>query len=266
MARRMKSNVTKKLLLLLLTLLTIGLTFYACSLKEDETSEEHSNGEVVNNVKQDEKKVNEEKEVVEADEEPYFLDTVEVDSNGYPLVDKGLPEEPTVIDGVLIASKVFPLPKTYNPGESKEARAAFEQMATDAKKEGISLHAFSTFRSYDYQVDLYDRYVKRDGQEAADTYSARPGYSEHQTGLAFDIGAVGEEGHYARNSFATTKAGVWVRDNAHHYGFIMRYPEGKEHITGYMYESWHFRYVGEGIATEIYKRGITLEQYLGLSE
>lgn len=274
--RRVKSNFTKKLVLLILALLTITLTFYACSLKEDDQEEVQEDVEVVNEDEQQQETpepevVEEEEEVVETEEEeieeePYFLETVEVDSNGYPLVDNRLPEEPTVIDGVLIASKVFPLPKTYNPGESKEARAAFERMAADAKKEGIPLHAFSTFRSYDYQVGLYDRYVKRDGQAAADTYSARPGYSEHQTGLAFDIGAVGEEGHYARNSFATTKAGIWVRDNAHRYGFIMRYPEGKEHITGYMYESWHFRYVGETIASDIYKRGITLEQYLGLIE
>ncbi|HEY9582365.1 MAG TPA: M15 family metallopeptidase [Savagea sp.] len=276
MARRqVKSNFTKKLVLLALALLTIALTFYACSLKDEGQEEVQKDVAVVNEDEQQretlETEVVEEEKVVEPKEEeieeaPYFLETVEVDANGYPLVDNGLPEEPTVIDGVLIASKVFPLPKTYNPGESKEARAAFERMAADAKKEGIPLHAFSTFRSYDYQVGLYERYVKRDGQAAADTYSARPGYSEHQTGLAFDIGAVGEEGHYARNSFATTKAGIWVRDNAHRYGFIMRYPEGKEHITGYMYESWHFRYVGETIASDIYKRGITLEQYLGLIE
>lgn len=175
-----------------------------------------------------------------------------------------LPVEPTYVNGVLIANKKYPLPSTFAPGESKEAREAFEEMSAEAKLSGINLTAFSTYRSYEYQTSLYDRYVKRDGVEKADRYSARPGYSEHQTGLAFDIGEVNYEKHWASSSFGETEAGKWVAANAYRYGFILRYPKGKEEITGYMHESWHFRYVGKEIAEEIFKRNVTLEEYLGL--
>lgn len=173
-----------------------------------------------------------------------------------------LPEEPTYVDGILIANKRNPLPSTFAPGESEEARAAFEEMAAAAALEDFHLVAFSTYRSYEYQVSLYDRYVERDGVEEADRYSARPGYSEHQTGLAFDIGEANKEQDWASSRFGDTEAGKWIADNAHLYGFIMRYPEGKEPITGYMHESWHFRYVGEEIATDIYENNSTLEEYL----
>lgn len=175
-----------------------------------------------------------------------------------------LPDKPTYVNGILIANKKYPLPSTYAPGESKGARAAFDEMAAEAKLSGFNLKAFSTYRPYDYQVGLYERYVKKDGVEAADRYSARPGYSEHQTGLAFDIGEVNFEQHWASSSFGGTEAGKWVAANAHRYGFILRYPKGKEEITGYMHESWHFRYVGTEVASDIYSRNITLEEYLGL--
>lgn len=190
-------------------------------------------------------------------------DELVVDENGY-IEGMTLPSQPTYIDGVLIASKQYPLPASFNPGEDPEARHAFDKMAEDAKKAGFTITAFSTFRSYDYQVELYDRYVARDGQAEADRYSARPGYSEHQTGLAFDIGEVGNEADWASNRFGKTAAGQWVNNHAHQYGFILRYPEGKEHITGYMHESWHFRYVGEKLAQEIHQKGLTLEEYLGV--
>ncbi len=175
-----------------------------------------------------------------------------------------LPGKPTYIEGILIANKRNPLPSTFAPGESKEAREAFDKMAAAASLENFQLVAFSTYRSFEYQTDLYDRYVERDGVEEADRYSARPGYSEHQTGLAFDIGEVNKEQDWASASFGETEAGKWIAQNAHLFGFIMRYPEGKEPITGYMHESWHFRYVGEEIAKDIYENDRTLEEYLGL--
>ena len=188
-----------------------------------------------------------------------------------PLIDQGgyiagqvLPKEPKYVKNILIANKKYPLPRNYAEGESKDARTAFEKMAAEAKLSQYILTAFSTYRSYDYQTVLYERYVARDGKSAADTYSARPGYSEHQTGLAFDIGEVNFEQHFASSSFGETGAGKWVAKNAHRFGFIMRYPEGKEHVTGYMHESWHYRYVGTEIATDIYNRKITLEEYLGI--
>lgn len=189
--------------------------------------------------------------------------TPSIDNGGY-IEGQVLPKEPRFVKGILLANKKYPLPTTYAPGEDKKARDAFEEMAAEAKLADFNLNAFSTYRSFEYQTTLYERYVARDGKKAADTYSARPGYSEHQTGLAFDIGEVNFEQHFASSSFGETGAGKWVAANAHRFGFILRYPEGKEQITGYMHESWHFRYVGKEIADEIFKRNITLEEYLGV--
>lgn len=189
--------------------------------------------------------------------------TPSIDNGGY-IEGQVLPKEPKFVKGILLANKKYPLPTTYAHGEDKKARAAFEKMAAEAKLEDFNLNAFSTYRSFEYQTTLYDRYVARDGKKAADTYSARPGYSEHQTGLAFDIGEVNFEQHFASSSFGETGAGKWVAANAHRFGFVMRYPKGKEQITGYMHESWHFRYVGTEIADEIFKQKLTLEEYLGI--
>lgn len=173
-----------------------------------------------------------------------------------------LPQEPTVIKDILMASKQYPLPSDYAPGESAEAREAFNEMAAAAKLDGFSLVAFSTYRSFERQQELYERYVSNDGQEEADRYSARPGHSEHQTGLAFDIGEENFEEHFARVSFGETEAGKWLAENAHNYGFILRYPEGKEKLTGYMYEPWHFRYLGKETSQEILESGLTVEEFI----
>ncbi|WP_199287988.1 M15 family metallopeptidase [Culicoidibacter larvae] len=165
-------------------------------------------------------------------------------------------------DGILVASKTYCLPSDYAPGESWEARSAFESMAEDARNQGIELTAFSTYRDYATQERIYNRYVQADGQAAADRYSAKPGCSEHQTGLAFDIGGP-DSSRWAETTFDGTREAVWLEQNAHKYGFIMRYPQGKEHITGYMPESWHYRYIGSQ-ATDIYNSGLTLEEYLGI--
>jgi D-alanyl-D-alanine carboxypeptidase len=177
---------------------------------------------------------------------------------------KVLPTTPTFIEGILVANKHYPLPSTYAPGESKEARDAFNNMAAAAKLDGFDIVAFSTYRSFEYQTTLYNRYVEKDGQEAADRYSARPGYSEHQTGLAFDIGEKNFEQYWASEAFGGTPSGEWVATHAHEYGFILRYPIGKEEVTGYMHESWHFRYVGVGPAKDMYSINKTLEEYLEL--
>ncbi|WP_246231618.1 M15 family metallopeptidase [Sporosarcina jiandibaonis] len=234
---------------------------------EDETTEptnpdENSDSEIIDENDKGEEPKDEVPEG-ETPEEEMPEKTPDKDNRKY-IEGQELPKEPTYIKGILIANKQYPLPRTYAPGESKEARAAFNEMAAAAKLDGFELIAFSTYRSYDYQTGLYERYVERDGSAAADRYSARPGYSEHQTGLAFDIGEVDNEQYYASAKFGETDAGKWVAENAHLYGFIMRYPEGKEKITGYMHESWHFRYVGIEIAEEIYKQNISLEEYLGI--
>lgn len=185
------------------------------------------------------------------------------DESGYPLTHVE-PTEPTFVKGVLIANKQYPLPKTYNPGESPEARAALDKMIASAKSAGFELVAFSGFRTYEYQQNLYTNYVSRDGKKAADRYSARPGYSEHQTGMTYDIGEKGNESVWLTSEFGETPAGKWLHTNAHKFGFILRYPDGKEDITGYMYESWHFRYVGEKIAKAVFEADTTLEEYLKL--
>lgn len=167
----------------------------------------------------------------------------------------------TYVNGILVANKTYNLPNTYNPGGLlKDFTDNFNKMKEAASKEGINLYVVSGFRSYDIQNQLYNRYVARDGKEEADTYSARPGHSEHQTGLAADINSVSEE-------FENTPEGKWLANNCYKYGFIIRYPKGKESITGYIYESWHIRYVGVDIATSLYNNGnwIALEEYLGIT-
>lgn len=188
---------------------------------------------------------------------------VKKDSGGY-IIGQKLPKKPYYKNGVLIVNKQHPLPKKYAPGESKTARKAFNQMATAARKSGHRLTAFSTYRSFSRQQVLYANYKKRDGQKAADRYSARAGYSEHQSGLGFDIGDSRYPKHFAENSFAKTRAAKWLAKHAHEYGFVLRYPKGKEKITGYMYESWHFRYVGKSLAKKIHAKNVTMEEYFNI--
>ena len=170
------------------------------------------------------------------------------------------PKEPeiTYIDGILIANKTYPLPSTYNPGVNSTANAALQKMFAAAKKEGLNLFVRSGFRSYSTQKYLYNSYVNRDGAAAADRYSARPGHSEHQTGLAFDI-------NKANSGFEGSKEAKWLAANCYKYGFIIRYPKGKESITGYIYEPWHIRYLGVDTATAVYNSGLCLEEYLGIT-
>ena len=137
------------------------------------------------------------------------------------------------------------------------ARIAFEKMSQDAKKLGLSVVAVSAFRSYQYQEKLYQYYVDEKGLAYADLASARPGHSEHQTGLTVDV--MGSNGDY--NLFEDAIEFEWVKKNAHKYGFILRYPKGKEKITGFKYEPWHYRYIGVEDATIIYQKQITLEEY-----
>ncbi len=139
----------------------------------------------------------------------------------------------------------------------KIAKDNFEKLAHQAKVEGFNIIAVSTYRSYDYQKKLYNNYVKDKGYYYADMASARPGHSEHQTGLAVDIA----DSSLDYDNFENTKEFNWVKNNAHKYGFIMRYPKAKFHITGFKYEPWHYRYVGINIATYIYKNNLTLEEY-----
>ena len=181
----------------------------------------------------------------------------------------------TKVDGIIIVNKDYSIPDTYFPQNtskmiSKETKScaeciveevfdAFISMQSDAKKSNIKLWIQSGYRSYTYQGQLYANYVKKDGEEKASTYSAQAGHSEHQTGLAIDLNTVND-------SFAKSKEGKWINENAYKYGFIIRYPKDKEQETGYKYEPWHLRYVGQELSKLLYNNGdwITLEKYFGL--
>ena len=143
-----------------------------------------------------------------------------------------------------------------------EARIAFEKLSEDAKKEGYSIIAVSAYRNYSYQEELYASYVKEKGEDYASKCSAMAGHSEHQTGLSLDV--MGSNKDY--NEFEQSKEFTWMKNHAHEYGFILRYPKGKEKITGFKYEPWHYRYVGIEHATYIFQNHLTLEEYLQKKE
>jgi len=191
-------------------------------------------------------------------------------------LDKEFYKDPTPAKNLnketILVNKYYYLEKNYVPNNLetistrfalsnmklvKEAKEAFEEMASAAKKENLNIIAMSTYRSYDYQVNLYNKYVRTDGKEAADTYSGRPGHSEHQTGLAVDV----YNGKVNYTSFEKTKEFIWMSNNASDYGFILRFPKDKETETGYTYESWHYRYVGKDIAKYIKEHDISFEEY-----
>ncbi len=177
-------------------------------------------------------------------------------SKGYVISEK---DGITYVDNVLVANKTYSLPADYNPGDLlSECEKAFKEMQKAASAEGLNIWNASGFRSYELQESLYTRYSDRDGKEAADRYSARPGHSEHQSGLAIDLNEI-------TNAFKDTKEGKWIAENCHRYGFILRYPQGKEAQTGYMYEPWHIRYVGIDTATAIYNSGLCFEEYYGIT-
>lgn len=196
---------------------------------------------------------------VPATQSPY-PSGVEIDkgttSKGFKITEK---DGITYIDGIMIANKTYSIPSNYNPGKlTADCQAAFNEMKQSAAEDGCELYISSGFRSYSLQKSLYERYCARDGKAAADRYSARPGNSEHQTGYAIDLNTI-------TYSFANTTEGKWVAANCYKYGFILRYPEDKESITGYRYEPWHIRYVGIALATDIYNSGLCLEEYFGIT-
>jgi len=179
-----------------------------------------------------------------------------------------------------IVNKEFSLPSTYKPTDlvkvkvpvvyesaeenymRKEAAEALKEMFDAAKAENIQLYALSGYRSYQTQKVIFEREVKNEGYEKAALLVAKPGTSEHQTGLTMDITAKSVNMDL-NESFGETKEGIWLKENAHKYGYILRYPKGKENITQYSYEPWHFRYVGKDVAKVIYEKGWTFEEFIG---
>lgn len=164
----------------------------------------------------------------------------------------------TYVDGILIVNKSYGLPEDYDPGLQPIAETAFEELSADAAAEGLDIYIGSSYRSYAYQVEIYNNYSALYGWEQADTFSARPGHSEHQTGLTIDCNTIND-------AFSETPEAAWLAQHCAEYGFIIRFPEGKENITGYQYEPWHIRYVGKETAKEIQKYNLTLEEYLGVT-
>ena len=150
-------------------------------------------------------------------------------------------------DILMINNKFYKLPSDYEP----------EDLVDAAKEEGITLIINSAYRSYKEQEEVYNQYLKNHGQAYTDGVAARPGHSEHQTGLSVDITTYGVTG----SQFESTDAFSWLQNNAHNFGFILRYPNEKENITGYTYESWHYRYVGVDAATIIHDSNITFDEY-----
>lgn len=183
-------------------------------------------------------------------------------------------------DVAVLVNKTNKLPDSYKPQDlidpnvpftfkeklekrkmRKEAAAALEKLFEAAKKDNLPLAGVSAYRSHETQKTVYNRYVQKDGEAAANKYSAKPGHSEHETGLAIDV--AGSSGKCAaQDCFGATKEAKWLAEHAADYGFIIRYPEGKEGITGYQYEPWHLRYVGVDTAKAIVKQGVTLEEYV----
>ena len=184
-------------------------------------------------------------------------------------------------DSILFcANKKHPLPDNYQPSDlvyvnvtqihgdttlRKEAADSMVTMFEAAKADGVTLVLGSGFRDQAYQTNLYNMYVAQSGQEYADSISSRPGYSEHQTGLAADIKAP-DDGTFLDETFINTPQGQWLYNNAYRFGWILRYPEGKEDITGYDYEPWHYRYVGIETATAMHNidPNLTFEEYFNI--
>lgn len=181
---------------------------------------------------------------------------------------------------LILINKTYGLDESYEPPDLKsvayraddrsakyqklrsEAADAFDQMTRDAKEAGMNIVITTGYRPYSYQRQLHDTYIRSNGAVWTEHFSAEPGHSEHQTGLAADVSSPSAD-YELKQSFADTQEGIWLAENAHRFGFIIRYPKGKEAITGYQYEPWHIRYVGAEPAAEMYNNNLTLEEYLG---
>ena len=188
----------------------------------------------------------------------FYTDIIKIDNPDNVLV---LVNKYNTLDKDYIPSDLVLISNKFNKGANnklrKVAKENFEEMCESALKDDIKIYNGSAFRSFNYQLNLYNRYVSADGIATADTYAARAGHSEHQTGLALDI-----LNHNFQFLSSGDKEHKWLINNSYKYGFILRYPKDKEDITGYMFEEWHFRYVGRDTAKVIHNEGITFDEYI----
>ncbi len=280
--RRNKKLKIKRIITVITVLLII--LFGVLLLKErepnppDTSNEQPNTDEPENNEPADEKPIEGEETSVQPEKEPEKPEEPEQNEPVEILKPGIIIQEPEKID--VLVNKKRNLPNDYvpadlvklsevptvleNPEVNQLRSAAYEALKELFKaaneEEGYELYARSGYRSYNTQTSLYSSYVDSYGQKAADKYSAKPGQSEHQTGLSIDITCEAMN-LKLDDTFGDTEEGKWVQENAHRFGYIIRYPKGKEDITGYMYEPWHIRYLGEELATNVYESGLTLEEY-----
>ncbi|CDQ21134.1 D-alanyl-D-alanine carboxypeptidase [Halobacillus karajensis] len=261
-----------------ITLLSVSLT--ACSIGQL-NSDEETNEEVPASSTQQEQpeKTNENQDSTKSE------DDSSEKGKGNQAEDKvledGIVEVGDPASNQVVVNKHRKLPSDYVPADltvpdvpfsfsedhpkkqmREEAARALEELFDAAKEDGIDFAAASGYRSFDRQKDIYERYIEIYGKEKTDTFSAPPGTSEHQTGLAMDVTSA-QVAFKLEQSFGETDAGEWLADHAHEYGFIIRYKEGTEDITGYMYEPWHLRYVGNEISSDVHYQAVTLEEFFG---
>lgn len=251
---RSKLRMNKKALVALSTLITIFVVVYFIFIYRESASAPVSDQKQVTSAV--ELKPAETKTPEPVVQLPTF------DKNMYSLT------EPSSI--WVVVNKKRPLPSSYVPGDltpvlggqmRTEAGNALKNLVNSAKNNGHDLSIISSYRSYNTQSSTYNGYVAQDGAAKADTYSARPGHSEHQSGLAVDLG---NGVCNLEICFGDTSAGKWLASTAPNFGFIVRYPAGKDNITGYQYEPWHVRYVGVELAKELQKAGQTMEEFFNL--
>lgn len=219
----------------------------------------------------------------------FFYNDDSIDATGNPVKDTNISENDqlpsrdevvTTPESIYcLVNKEYSLPSDYEPDDlvvpnidfsidyesekkylRKEAAEAIEQMFTAAANEDLKIVGVSGYRSYTRQKEIYEKNLKNRGTTHTNQYSAKPGYSEHQTGLVMDVSCE-SEGYDLQKSFGETPEGIWLAENAHNYGFIIRYPEDKSEITGYAYEPWHLRYVGVPMATYLTENNLTLDEY-----
>ncbi len=164
----------------------------------------------------------------------------------------------TYVDDILLINKSYGVPSDYDPGDlTDETKTAFDELCSAAAADGLNIYLGSGYRSYELQTTIFNNYTDMYGDEMTETFSARPGHSEHQSGLAIDVNTIDD-------AFGETPEAEWLKEHCAEYGFIIRYAEDKTAITGYKYEPWHIRYVGKDIAKEITELGISMEEYLGV--
>lgn len=222
--------------------------------KNKSTSEDNEEANNSNGTAEDEETHEIDQESLEVDvENPFSLAVLA--NKKYSLPEDYTPENLKTVD----VPTVLPNPEIKQM--RKVAAEALKNMFDAAEKEDIILYARSGYRSYDTQVQLFKNYAANHGEEAANKYSARPGESEHQTGLVMDVTSESVNLQIT-SDFGETKEGKWVKENAHNYGFIIRYPEGKSDITGYVYEPWHLRFLGKELANQVFDSDLTYEEYL----